>query len=181
MKPGKLPIRVHKTISGTLLTICLLLASACDFSGCRAIVDEEQSLFHEWELLREVEYKKWKSEFLAWEERERIWDAKKQDELSKCRLDPRAYYRSSELTQTIKWYGGYEAYVSRLGEESLCDNLTGSKLLDFGLAPKDDSSNFPPAVEKYVLSKRVIVNNPKCFSATDVATAQEEVRRLTDG
>lgn len=171
-----------------MIGVTLLLLSACDFSGCKAVVAEEQSLFQEWDELRKQELNRYRQKLREYNEELTKWQITKDKKMAECRLDPASFLDDQADDEIVKRFKrlnqgtNIEAYIRDVGVLSFCDTVTGNQLLDRIRLPEpqDTSSSYPPAVTKYVLSKRVIVNNPKCFSATEVATAQEEVRRLTD-
>lgn len=164
-----------------MIGVTLLLLSACDFSGCKAVVAEEQSLFQEWNQLRKQEMERRKDELARLNEQKRILDENRKKQVAECLLDPKSYFSFSSNKKVVDFYGGYDAYVRKRGIVALCSALVGlgPQVVNY-IYPNNDARDYAPAVAKYVLSKRVIVNNPKCFSATEVATAQEEIRRLTD-
>ena len=166
-----------KIATALVIAISMLFASSCDISGCNKIIEEKNIVYRDYLDLREFRYQQWKKELSAWNKAEIVEEEKKQQEIKKCENDPYEYYRVSKLKIIVDFYGGYTSYKEKGNLREMCETLQGT-LTTNGTRPEDDSGSYPPAVAKYVIAMTVIKNNPKCFSATEVAEAEQELIRL---
>lgn len=160
-----------------VLSFVVLMTSSCDLSGCTDIRQENESVYQDYLDLREKRFKEWQKELSEWEIRNTFEQAKRNNEIERCLNNPYEYYRNSKLKRLVEFFGGYERYKQEYGIEAVCETL--QEINDpYSSKPLDDSAEYPPAVEKYILSMTIKKNNPKCFSATEVAEAEQELLRL---
>jgi hypothetical protein len=160
-----------------VVSLTILLTTSCDFSGCNETRKEYEVVYQEYLDLREERYREWQRELAEWEVLNTFEQSKKRKEIERCLGNPYEYYKRSGLKKMVDFFGGYEKYKEQYGIEAVCETLQGIGNT-YGSKPQDDSADYPPAVEKYVLSMTIIKNNPKCFSATRVAEAERELLRL---
>lgn len=163
--------------SSLMMSLVVLLTSSCDISGCSEVRQENEKAFQEYLDLKEVRYKEWQKELADWEVTNTYEQAKRKNEIERCLNSPYEYYRKSSLKKLVEFFGGYEKYKRDYGIEAVCETL--QEISDpYSSKPLDDSANYSPAVDKYILSMTIKKNNPKCFSATEVAEAEQELLRL---
>jgi hypothetical protein len=161
-----------------LIALLLLFSiTSCDFSGCNGIRQENELTYQKYLDLRKQRYKEWQGQALEWEKSNQAEQSRKNSELQRCLEDPLSYYKKSKFKGAVDWWGGFYSHKGKFGIQSTCDSLQGIGSL-LGAKPIDDSLSHPPAVAQYVLSMTIIKNNPKCFSATQVAEAEQELIRL---
>lgn len=160
-----------------VLVLVSLLCSSCDFSSCSGIRNENELAFQKYLDLRQQRYKEWQNQVVQWEKFMKEEQDRKYAEKQLCLENPVLYYNKSKTKNVVDFFGGYASYTKQFGVDQLCESLQGLGI-SIGTMPEDDSSSYPPAVEQYVLSMRITKNNPQCFSATEVAKAEQELFRL---
>lgn len=166
-----------RIIASIVVSFVALMTSSCDLSGCTDVRQENEGVYQEYLDLRDKRYKEWQKELSDWEVTNTFEQAKRKNEIKRCLNNPYEYYRKSSMKRMVDFFGGYEQYKREYGIDAVCETL--QEINDpFSSKPLDDSANYPPAVEKYILSMTIKKNNPKCFSATEVAEAEQELLRL---
>ena len=182
LKMSKLKIRFWKVGPIPILVISLSALSGCGFNGCNSIKSEKEQAFQEYLDLRKSKYDDYVRAYNQWKKINDERNTKLVVEVAKCYENPLLFYRKSKNKRSIDFLGGFEAYKKLFGLQATCEALARTGIWDGWVesAPKDESASYAPAVEKYLLSMRIIKNNPRCFSATEVANAEQEIQRLNN-
>lgn len=155
------------------------LISSCSFDECPQIREEQKIAYEGYLSIKNLEYSNYLVELKKWEDRRASKNFERLTKIDKCEKSPEKYFQDTKPPGSDFNFEFYRTNARIFGV-SICESIVGPYDEMSFEKPKDESGNSSQAIGKYLISQRIIKNNPKCFTSTEVANAEQEISRLGD-
>lgn len=166
-----------KLVTILIIFLCLLSAG-CSTYSCSSTTTEQVNAYNEYLGIREREFAEYKVKLSNWESEKLRRESERVAEIQKCDTDPDEYFRKT-TPKGSSFDIDYYKSKAEIFKISLCESIVGPKDEMIFQKPENNSGNSSEAIDQYLVSQRIIKNNPSCFSPTIVAEAEQEILRLS--
>ena len=158
--------------------MCFLISS-CSFDECPGIREEQKVSYEKYLSIKKLEYSNYLVEVKKWEEKRASKNFERLTKVDECEENPEKYFQNTKPPGSGFNFEYYRSSAKIFGV-SVCESIVGPYEEMIFERPKDESGNSSEAIGQYLISQRIIKNNPKCFAPTEVANAEQEISRLGD-
>ena len=163
----------------TISLSVIFLISSCSFDKCPGIREEQKGSYEGYLSIKKLEYSNHLVEVKKWEEKRASKNLERLTRIDECEESPERYFQNTKPLGSEFNFEFYRSNAKIFGV-SVCESIVGSYDEMTFERPKDESGNSLEAIGQYLISQRIIENNPKCFTPTEVANAEQEISRLGD-